>query len=135
VPLTAVEEGAVDISNMIMLSIRLPILSIALAGFFVVRLIMRSAQRAQLIQNGQLANGKVVSISQTGTSVNQVPEMQVTVDVDLGGQPRRVTFRQLIDLGSMPRAGESVYVMVDPANPDRATLAPPQSVANAQSLA
>jgi hypothetical protein len=96
---------------------------------------MRSAQRAQLIQNGQLASGKVVSISQTGTSVNQVPEMQMTVDIDFGGQPRRVTFRQLIDLGSMPRAGESVYVMVDPANPDRATLTPPQPVANSQPLA
>ena len=125
-----------DISSMIMLSILAPILSIALAGFFVVRLIMRSAQRAQLIQNGQLANGKVVSISQTGTSVNQVPEMQVTVDVDLGGQPRRVTlppaYRSRIDAASRRervrdgRSGQS--------RPGE-LLAPPQPVANAQPLA
>ena len=121
-----------DISDMLMLSVLLPILSILLAGFFVVRLIMRSAQRSQLIQNGQLVSGKVVSISQTGTTVNQAPEMRVTVAIELGGQPRQVTFRQLVDLGSIPRAGESVYVMVDPANPGRATLAPPQAVANAQ---
>ncbi len=120
-----------DISSMIMMSVLLPIVSLALVGFFVFRLIARNSQRAQLLQTGQLCTGKVVAISQTGTTVNQVPEMQLVVDVDAPGGSRRVSFRQLIDLGSIPRAGESVSVMVDPNNPDRATLARQQPVPSA----
>ena len=47
--------------------------------------------------------------------MNDVPEMRLVVDVERAGeQPRRITLTQLIDLGSIPRAGERVYVMIDP---------------------
>jgi hypothetical protein len=81
-------------------------------------------RRRHLLQYGEMAVARVVTISQTGTSVNNVPEMRLVVDVERAGeQPRRLTFAQLIDLGSMPRAGERVYVMIDPKDPERATLA------------
>ena len=85
----------------------------------------RFKRRRHLLQHGEMAVARVLTISQTGTSVNDVPEMRLVVDVERAGeQPRRITFAQLIDLGSMPRAGERVYVMIDPKDPDRATLAP-----------
>src|SRR6201993_496789 len=85
----------------------------------------RFKRRRHLLQHGEMAVGRVLTISQTGTSVNDVPEMRLVVDVERAGeQPRRITFAQLIDLGSMPRAGERVYLMIDPKDPDRATLAP-----------
>jgi hypothetical protein len=85
----------------------------------------RFKRRRHLLQHGEMAVARVVTISQTGTSVNDVPEMRLVVDVEHAGeQPRQITFAQLIDLGSMPRTGERVYVMIDPNEPDRATLAP-----------
>jgi hypothetical protein len=85
-------------------------------------------QRKYLLRNGELAVARLISISQTGTSVNDVPEMRLVADVERAGEPpRRITFKQLIDLGSMPRAGERVYVRLDPKDPDRATLAPSPS--------
>ena len=77
-------------------------------------------KRQHLLQHGEVAVARVVTISQTGTSVNDVPEMRLVVDVERAGEPpRRITFAQLIDLGSMPRAGERVYVLVDPKDPNR----------------
>src|SRR6202008_3798551 len=88
----------------------------------------RFKRRRHLLQHGEMAVGRVLTISQTGTSVNEVPEMRLVVDVERAGeQPRRITFKQLIDLGSIPRAGERVYMMLDPKDPDRATLAPSPS--------
>ena len=85
-------------------------------------------KRRQLLQHGEMAVARVVTISQTGTSINDVPEMRLVVDVERAGEPpRRITFAQLIDLGSMPRAGERVYILVDPKDANRATLAPSPS--------
>jgi hypothetical protein len=85
-------------------------------------------KRRQLLQHGEMAVARVVTIAQTGTSINDVPEMRLVVDVERAGEPpRRITFAQLIDLGSMPRAGERVYILVDPKDPNRATLAPSPS--------
>jgi hypothetical protein len=85
-------------------------------------------KRRQLLQHGEMAVARVVTISQTGTSISDVPEMRLVVDVERAGEPpRRITFAQLIELGSMPRAGERVYILVDPKDPNRATLAPSPS--------
>ncbi|HXM01166.1 MAG TPA: hypothetical protein VN939_01095, partial [Chthoniobacterales bacterium] len=85
-------------------------------------------KRRQLLQHGEIAVARLVTISQTGTSINDVPEMRLVVDVERAGEPpRRITFAQLIDLGSMPRAGERVYILVDPKDANRATLAPSPS--------
>jgi hypothetical protein len=90
--------------------------------------IMRRRRRRHLLRHGQMAVGRVIEISQTGITVNQVPMMRLVVDVERAGeQPRRIKIRQLIDLGSMPRAGDRVYVLLDPKNPEKGTLAPSPS--------
>jgi len=90
--------------------------------------VVRFQKRKHLLRYGEMAVARVISISQTSTSVNDRPEMRLVVDVERAGeQPRRITFAQLIDLGSMPRAGERVYLLLDPKDPTRATLAPSPS--------
>jgi hypothetical protein len=106
----------------------LAVLAVAITILLIGVQLAKFKQRRYLLQHGEMAVARVVSISQTGTSINDVPEMQLVADVERAGEPpRRITFKQLIDLGSMPRAGERVYVMVDPKAPDRATLAPSPS--------
>jgi hypothetical protein len=51
--------------------------------------------------------------------------MRLIVQIEnVGGQPRQVEIKQLVDLGSIPRAGDQVYVLIDPANPDNVVLSP-----------
>jgi hypothetical protein len=113
---------------MVGIPVLLGILAIGMTLLVIGVQVTKFKKRRHLLQHGEMAVGRVVSISQTGTSINDVPEMRLVVDVERAGErPRRVTFAQLIDLGSMPRAGERVYVLVDSKDPDRATLAPSPS--------
>lgn len=110
------------------LPVLIAIVAVGITALVIGVQLAKSKRRRHLLQHGEMAVARVVDISQTGASVNDVPEMRLVVDVDRAGeQPRRITFAQLIDLGSMPRAGERVYVMLDPTKPDRATLAPSPS--------
>lgn len=109
------------------------VLAVFLIMFFVFRSSIRSQrERLRLMKEGNLAVAIVRSISQTGTEINQIPQMRLNLRIENnGGQPRDVEIKQLIDLGSMPRAGERVYVMIDPKNPDKVALVPPGSTINA----
>jgi hypothetical protein len=54
--------------------------------------------------------------------------MRLVLDIERAGEmPRRVTITQLVDIGAMPRAGERVYVLIDPAHPNRVFLSPAPS--------
>ena len=46
----------------------------------------RFKRRRHLLQHGEMAVGRVLTISQTGTSVNDVPEMRLVVDVERAGE-------------------------------------------------
>ena len=106
----------------------LGILAVGITVLLIGLQLAKSKRRRHLLEHGEMAVARVVTVSQTGTSVNDVPEMRLVVDVERAGeQPRRITFKQLIDLGSIPRAGERVYLMVDPKDPEQATLAPSPS--------
>ena len=88
-------------------------------------LVKRYFNRRRLLQTGTLGVADVVSSSQTGTTVNGQPEMRVVLDLEnAGGPPRRAELKQVLDLGSIPRAGDRVYVLSDPANPANVVLAP-----------
>ena len=107
------------------LPIVLPAALLLLFGAIFGSLALRSLERRRLLREGELGMARVVSVSQTGTMVNQRPEMRIVLDIERGGEAtRRVTTRQVLDLGSMPRAGDRVYVMIDPRNPEMVTLAP-----------
>jgi hypothetical protein len=114
-----------------------PALAVTAAIIFVVLLVSvrvaRVLKRRHLLHHGEIAVARVVSISQTGTSINEVPEMRLVLDVERAGEhPHRIKVTELIDLGSMPRAGERIYVFLDPKDSDRSTLAPAPSGASAK---
>jgi hypothetical protein len=88
-----------------------PALAVTGAIIFVVQLLRvqlaRFRKRQYRLRDGVRAEARVVSISQTGTSINEVPEMRLVLDVERGGErPHRIKITELVDLGSMPRAGE-----------------------------
>jgi hypothetical protein len=81
--------------------------------------------RKRLAREGILAVAYVQSIAQTGTTVNQMPEMRLSLQIEnVGGQSRQVEIKQLIDLGSIPSAGDQVYVLIDPKDPANVVLSP-----------
>ena len=62
--------------------------------------------------------GTVVEIERTGTEINDMPLMRVVLDIHpAGGTRRQVTIKQLMDILSVPRAGDTVYLATDPADP------------------
>jgi hypothetical protein len=77
---------------------------------------LRRAMGSGPVKNGIPMIGNLVSISQTGTTVNSVPLMELVVTLPEGDSMREVRCRQVIDIGAMPRAGDTVRVEVDPAN-------------------
>src|ERR1700761_9429719 len=112
-----------------MLNILLPVVIFLFVGFIFYRVFGRVFKQMRngrkLAQTGALGLADVVSVSQTGTTVNGVPEMRVVVDVENAGTPpRRVEIKQLIDLGSIPRSGDRVYVLIDPNDPGNVVLSP-----------
>ena len=100
------------------LPILLPVLIVAIVFFIIVR----GRQRTRdLLKNGVPAVGQVLEIHQTGTVVNEIPMMQMTVQLEqAGAAPRQVTVKQLIGLGNIPRPGEQVMLSLDPKDPTKA---------------
>lgn len=88
--------------------------------------VLKSRQNIKrLAQEGDLALATVMEVGQTGTTVNQVPEMRLLLKIEnVGSQPRQVEIKQLIDLGAIPRAGDRVYVLIDKADPNNVVLSP-----------
>ena len=61
----------------------------------------------QLSEIGVGEVGRVLAIEQTGTEINDQPEMRVELDIHpAGGVRRQVTVKQLTDMGSIPRVGD-----------------------------
>jgi len=77
---------------------------------------LRRAVGAGPVKNGNPMIGQLLSISQTGTTLNNMPQMELVVALPDGDATREVRWRQLIDIGQMPRVGDSVRVEVDPTN-------------------
>src|SRR5712691_4865374 len=94
-----------------------PILVIVLMLLIFVPILRRmwgtARMRRYLLQQGELGMARVVAISQTGTTVNRVPEMRLVLDIERAGET--------------PRRGERVYVLIDPADPGRVMLSPSPS--------
>ena len=86
-----------------------------------------TAQKAQyLMANGQAGTATITQLRQTGTFVNQNPEVEMDLQVTLNDQqPYAVTHRQVVALVAMAgfQPGATVPVRVDPANPQSLIVA------------
>ena len=103
------------------LPVLLPLVIVAIIFFLVFR---SRARKLRILKTGTPVLAQVIDIIQTGTEVNQVPMMRLNVQLEQAGLPSRtIEIRQLIGLGEMPRAGEQVFIMLDPENPNKAVYA------------
>ena len=101
---------------------------VILAPFFVpmvLRMLGEARTKRSVMTRGEPGMARITAVAQIGTTVNQVPDMRLVLDIErAGAPPRRVTMTRLVDLGSMPRAGDRVYALIDPDHPDRVLLMP-----------
>ena len=106
-------------------SFLVPIAITAVVLFFVLRPILKMRNvNKQLMKSGTPELGTVVNAGQTGLSVNQVQQIRLDVDLHAAGEAtRRVVIKQLLPLGQIPAIGDTIYVIVDPADPTVAMYA------------
>jgi hypothetical protein len=80
----------------------------------------RQAANAKLQQTGQPAQGQILAIQETGTRINDQPELAVTLNVNRPGQaPYQVQTTMVVSMLMIPRLqpGMTVPLKVDPMNP------------------
>ena len=114
------------------LSIVIPVVVsvIVLASFipvfiFLRKFMKRQAEGARLQQTGLPAQGQIVSAQETGTRINDQPEVLLTLNVQRPGHPPyQAQATAIISSLMIPRIqpGMTVGLKVDPANPARVGL-------------
>ena len=118
-------------SSMIMtIVIVVVVIVISLASFIPMIFIFgkffkRQAATAKLMQTGEAAQGQILSIQETGTRINDQPEVAVALMVTRPGQaPYQVQTTIVVSVLMIPRLqpGMSVPVKVDPMNPQSVAI-------------
>ncbi len=100
----------------------LPIIVVVVMILVFVPLIRRTMGNAKLLKSGAPGMARVLRASQTGVTVNDRPQMRIELEVIQGGPPRQATAVQILDLGSIPRPGDIVNIVYDPADLSKARL-------------
>ena len=113
-------------SSMWLVPAIITVVSVGFALTFVVRLMKQRSERRRLLLTGVPAQGQVVTIQQTGTFVNNNPEVLIVLKIaPPSGQPYVAQARLVIQLiqAAQLAPGATVPVRIDPANPANVTLA------------
>jgi hypothetical protein len=79
-----------------------------------------------LMANGRQGTATVVAVRQTGTYVNENPQVEMDLDIAVEGlEPYRATHRQVLAMVAIPQfqPGASVPVRVDPHDPQSLIVA------------
>lgn len=112
-------------SGIFTIVIVLVVVVVSLASFipmiyFFGKFFKRQAATAKLMQSGQPAQGQILAIQETGTRLNDQPEVAVSLMVTRPGQaPYQTQTTLVVSVLMIPRLqpGMTVPVRVDPANP------------------
>jgi hypothetical protein len=84
----------------------------------------RIARTAQLLKTGARAPATVVEVHDTGVTVNDDPRVRVVVEVrPHGGSPFRAEKTNVVSRVAIPRVGDEVTVLYDPADPSTFAIA------------
>jgi Flp pilus assembly protein TadB len=113
------------------LLVAVPVLLIS--GFFLVRLFKNSARNRAILSTGEAAQAVIVSVVDTGVTVNDCPQARLTLQVHPATRPPFMAETTLL-VGrfqtGMVIPGMNVQVRFDPADPSRVAVesfsAPPQ---------
>src|SRR5690606_4100277 len=103
--------------------------------FFVFRLLgglpKAAAEEQRLLQSGAPATGQIVAVQQTGTYVNNQPQVVIVVMVQPpGGQPYQAQLTKIVSMfeTTQYQIGAQVHVRYDPQNPSKIAIATQQQV-------
>jgi hypothetical protein len=117
--------GSMEIVLIIAISLVATVVPLGLVGFFVFRLLKGSAERQKLLQTGVAGTAQVLSVQQTGTYINNQPEVMVALMVSRAGMaPYQVNTTMILSLLDVPRLqpGASVAVKIDAADPQKVAV-------------
>jgi Flp pilus assembly protein TadB len=117
---------------LVSLLVAAPVLIIS--GFFLVRLFKNSARNRAILAMGEPAQAVIVSVVDTGVTVNDCPQARLTLEVRPASRPPFVAETTML-VGrfqtGMVMPGAAVQVRFDPADPSRVAVeslgAPPQA--------
>jgi hypothetical protein len=78
----------------------------------------KGARATELVQHGKRCRGTVVSVDDTGWTVNDNPRVKITVRAEPDGDtPFTIEKTSVVPRVSIPRAGDRCVVFYDPADP------------------
>lgn len=95
---------------------------------FLSKMASASKEAARVLSIGQPAVGQVVSAQQTGTYVNNNPQIRLQINVTPhGGAPYQVQVTKVVSMFEIPQyqIGAQLDVRIDPANPANVAIAGP----------
>jgi len=114
------------VSMITIFSFGLVALSILFAVIIVGRLLRNSSQNRKLLQTGETATAVILELRDTGTTVNDNPQVELVLDVlPTNRSSFRATARTLISRlqTSQVQPGMQVLVKYDPSDPSKVALA------------
>lgn len=82
-----------------------------------------SRNKKRLMQIGQRAQARILGIRDTGITMNLQPYVEIELELPGGNKTSIKTFISRVNL---PRIGDTVEILYDPANPTEAIFAPKQ---------
>jgi len=95
--------------------------------FFILRGFHKAAKEEQsILQTGTPAQGQIVAVNQTGTYVNNQPQVHIVVMVyPSGGQPYQAQMTKIVSLFEIAQyqIGSQVQVYFDPQDPSKIAIA------------
>jgi hypothetical protein len=81
-------------------------------------------QQQELLQNGAEASAEVVSVTDTGATVNMNPVVVLQLKVTPAlGAAFDITTQTMVSRIAVPRAGDKIKIKYNPANPQQIVIA------------
>lgn len=97
-------------------------------GYMVyVKLIKPSQNAKRILQTGMPGKAKVLSLAETGVTINNAPQVLLTLEVtpDSTRRPYQVQTKQVISIVHIPQfqPGAKLLVRIDPNDPNQVAIA------------
>lgn len=122
--------GVVVAIVVVVISVLTTLLSVVLPIGFVIfffRMLAKGAQaERELLEKGTPAPATIVSLAQTGTYLNNHPQVAITLSVAMpDGELRTVTVRKFLSIVQIAQLqiGRVIEVRYDPADPSKVAIA------------
>jgi len=110
---------SMGVDNMVnLMSFGIPLLVLVIMGAafapFIASAMKNAQKKKRLALVGVKGKAKILSVQDTGLTVNNNPYIRVTVEMKPGSQ---ATFQTMVSRVAIPRAGDMIEVIYDPADP------------------